>query len=742
MARHGFKTKGLVAVVVGVCLSAALLPVASYAEGTSSIPPNDSYDYPEGSTEAELSVQSSYPSWFDLRHVGGTRTGAGEYAGGTSYVTSVKLQNPWGTCWAFGATAASEESILNEMGVSSTDLDLDLSELHLAWMSHTPLQIGSDQDGEGWILPDDFDSLSNAEKGDWVLDGGGGASVASSVYASGAGPVLESVAPYKGVGSTKDTSKGGGIWFWSKDGDWSVDQSLRFTQTIPLEQSCILPSAYGTVDAQTGTVTLNQSGIDAMKDELSQGRAVEIGYCAGIDARDDVTNTQTWASYAYPVKYAGYGYMGSLANHAVCVVGWDDDYPKENFAQGTTSDGASMSPPGDGAWIVKNSWGSSTEEAPNYSTWGDDGYFYLSYYDTSIAGAESFDYDVSSLEGEASDEDYSLVDEYDFMESYIRSFDADDTTSMANVFTADERTSLEAVSSETTTPGSAVRYQVFLLGDDAADPVDGTRVADFTKSYTYGGYHREPLPMSVTLEKGQRYAVVETVTYEGTHKLFYKEAGTAIRGIVNKGESYVCQNGQWVDYTDVIDSFKKTAGYAASYDNLPIKVFGNPLADEKPSITTESLAGATQGTAYDVTLVATGTAPITWSVSAGALPDGLTLDGTTGRITGTPTKAGTFAFTVAATNGGGSASKEYTVVVAAAAATTPATPVTPVVHGGTADTGGAATTEVATGAVLQASSVTKVGTPYTADEGTSAAPCALGAVVLLGLAVVVRKVAA
>lgn len=724
MARHTLRFNGAVAVAAGLFLSAALFPMAAYAEDiTTALQQNDSYDYPEGSTEAELSAQSAYPSWFDLRHMGGTRVAVGDYTGGTSYITPVKLQNPWGTCWAFGATAASEESILYETGIPSTVLDLDLSERHLAWMSHTPLQDGSSQDGEGYILPANFDELSAAEQSKLVMNTGGHSSVVTSAYATGSGPVLESVAPYKNAEGTKDTSKGGGIWFWSADGDWSVNQNLRFAQTIPLEQSCILPSAGGVVDKTTGEVTLDQAGINSMKDELSDGKAVAIAYCAGFSKRDDVVNTQTWASYAYPQWDESYGYYGQWANHVVCVVGWDDDYPKENFNQGTSAGGVSTSPPGDGAWIVKNSWGSSTEAAPNYSTWGEDGYFYLSYYDASITDEETFDYDVSSLADEESDEDYSLAAEYDFMAlSSTERTNADDTAAMANIFTAEERMTLEAVSGETTTPGSTVRYQVFLLGDDAESPTDGTQVADFTKTYTYGGYHREALPSSVTLENGQTYAVVETVSYGGTHQMLFKKAwAQTSTAIVNEGESYACENGQWVDYRQSIEEHRKadSNGSIFVFDNLPIKAFGNHLADEKPAITTESLADATAGTAYDVTLAATGTAPITWSVSAGALPDGLALDTSTGQITGTPTTAGSYTFTVTAANGGGSASKEYTVVVAAAAAT-----------GAT------------TGAVLQTSSVTKVGTPYTADEGTPAVPCALGAVVLLGLAFVARKVAA
>ena len=79
-----------------------------------------------------------------------------------------------------------------------------------------------------------------------------------------------------------------------------------------------------------------------------------------------------------------------------------------------------------------------------------------------------------------------------------------------------------------------------------------------------------------------------------------------------------------------------------------------------PAITTV-LPNGTVGTAYSQTLAATGTAPITWSIASGALPDGLTLVNDT--IKGTPSKAGDFKFTVKATNAGGSDTKEFTVKI-------------------------------------------------------------------------------
>ena len=86
----------------------------------------------------------------------------------------------------------------------------------------------------------------------------------------------------------------------------------------------------------------------------------------------------------------------------------------------------------------------------------------------------------------------------------------------------------------------------------------------------------------------------------------------------------------------------------------------------KPAITTATLPDGKVGDAYNQTLAATGSNPITWGIEAGTLPDGLTLAGDT--IKGTPSKAGEFKFTVKATNGGGSDTKELTIKIADAEA--------------------------------------------------------------------------
>ena len=104
------------------------------------------------------------------------------------YVSGVKSQEPWGTCWAFGATAAAESSIFADTGKK-----VDLSERHLAWFAYTPIEATDDakQAGEG---------IYSTGKG-WGPNSryaSGSTSNAMSVYASGAGPVLESAWPYRG----------------------------------------------------------------------------------------------------------------------------------------------------------------------------------------------------------------------------------------------------------------------------------------------------------------------------------------------------------------------------------------------------------------------------------------------------------------------------------------------------------------------------------------------------------------
>ena len=118
----------------------------------------------------------------------------------------------------------------------------------------------------------------------------------------------------------------------------------------------------------------------------------------------------------------------------------------------------------------------------------------------------------------------------------------------------------------------------------------------------------------------------------------------------------------------VTDSQTPTA--ATKSANLSITVTEPPL-----SITTTSLAGGSSGNAYSQVLQAIGgTPPYTWSISGGALPAGLTLNSTTGAISGTPAVTGTSNFTVKVTDStaptAGSATAALSITINAALAIT------------------------------------------------------------------------
>lgn len=81
-----------------------------------------------------------------------------------------------------------------------------------------------------------------------------------------------------------------------------------------------------------------------------------------------------------------------------------------------------------------------------------------------------------------------------------------------------------------------------------------------------------------------------------------------------------------------------------------------------PTITTTALPSGTIGTAYSQALAATGTAPITWSIASGSLPDGLTLEAT-GLISGTPATEGVYIFSVMARNAAGSIDRGLSIQI-------------------------------------------------------------------------------
>ncbi|MCC8078960.1 MAG: hypothetical protein LIO57_02705, partial [Oscillospiraceae bacterium] len=199
--------------------------------------------------------------------------------------------------------------------------------------------------------------------------------MATSVFASGTGPLLEEYAPYQGAEGTKIYYDDEDFWYYSYEDDWSLNEEVRYWYSFELENTNILPDA----------AENNAEGVEAIKSELMRGRATTVAFKAdtsmpGQEETSYYINLDTWAHYTYD---------NSDVSHMVSIVGWDDSYSRYMFDHNLTDENGNLIaeyfddegnlneagrevadweriPDGDGAWIAKNSWGSLDSEAPNH----------------------------------------------------------------------------------------------------------------------------------------------------------------------------------------------------------------------------------------------------------------------------------------------------------------------------------------------------------------------------------------
>ncbi len=541
--------------VVELFADKAAEAAARYAAGDDL---HDDSVYESGADSVAALANEAFPETYDLRDKG--------------VVTPVKSQSPWGTCWSFGAIAACETSIMSDLGWTvDAGQTVDLSELQVAWFAYRPLPEGSgSQAGEG---RHSTDPDPNA-----ILDLGAMPHTVTSVLSSGIGPVAESDVPYRNKEGIIVKDQAGNPVRYAPAGDWSVDESLRFRQAVELEESSVLPSPAG--KSEDGSYRYQQAGTDAIKKNLLAGRAVEIGFAADTSRPGQTDpakyiNTETWAHYTYDED--------AEANHAVAIVGWDDAYSKDNFLEG-------HQPERNGAWIVKNSWGAASNEFPNWGKWGNEGYFYLSYYDKSLDVPESFNFYTETYGQTAN---YYLIDQYDYLPSDgVTSVQKNEVAAMANVFEAEEGQRVRSLSCETSKPNTTATYELYRLRDGFANPRDGELLATVSKTYDYGGYHRIELDEGFPMEQGEHFSVVvtercgdayEVLTDKAVNKNGMAEGDTIYSvGVVNPGESYLLENGEWSDWSDDVAAIKEAAaatpeGDIFDYDNFAIKAYSDPM---------------------------------------------------------------------------------------------------------------------------------------------------------------------
>ena len=233
-----------------------------------------------------------------------------------------------------------------------------------------------------------------------------------------------------------------------------------------------------------------------------------------------LTNPSSNSEYYNAENYA-YCYVGTeKPNHDVVIIGWDDNYPKENF---------NLDMEADGAFICRNSWGES---------FADSGTFYISYYDTNIGI-----HNVVYTRIEEAD-NYDSIYQADLCGWVGRLGYAKESSFFSNVYTAKENESLEAVGFYAT--GKDTEYEVYLIHDFKDTSSFKDRQILKTGKFVNAGYYTVGLKEGIPLEKGERFAVVVKITTPNAKRPIAIEyaADKATEGVdLSDGEGYVSLYG-------------------------------------------------------------------------------------------------------------------------------------------------------------------------------------------------------
>lgn len=431
-------------------------------------PHEDEYESPYENYEGDelLSLESKYIS---------------------SVATSIpsRNQNPYGTCWAHATMVAAEMSAVKngvQMSSGSTaNSSIDLSELHLAYFAGNGQEVYDPLGG----LDGDYNGVPSGEN---FMDNGGSADNAAHLLTSWIGAADELSYPYNNNNDKRLLS-------YSTSRSNAVDDVLHVR-------------SYYTANPKT-----DRNGVKQLIKDYgcvtTAYCALESGYSYTIGGNSyqfsDVFNS-TNNCYYLPEQNVS-------TNHAVSIVGWDDNYSRNKF---------SRTPEGDGAWLIRNSWQTGNKIDSDGNIIGSQGryvsYFWLSYYDGSVT-----------------DSCYAFVmdpvDRYDHNYQYDGAMTGGSSygpTKFANIFTAGSGSqSLKAVFFATHSANVDYTIDVY-TGVTDNNPVSGIHAVDSQTGRTvYAGGHTIELDTPVDLVPGEKFSVIISVpsgTYmdrEGSSSQYY-----------------------------------------------------------------------------------------------------------------------------------------------------------------------------------------------------------------------------
>ncbi len=426
---------------------------------------------------------------------------------------AVRNQDPFGTCWAFSAMAAAESNLIHEKAILTKD-NADLSEWYLAYYGYND---------ESFELPS-FTYPAGME----YYNTGGDDWRSAAILTRGTGFLDESSAAYP----------------QSPAAAYRPDVKAR---KYKLKNVLYL----GNLGAKE--VRLKDSRKDTIKEAIRIYGAVSIGIYQGSDS---LYLNETTKAYFISTEEIS-------PNHAVTVVGWDDNYDRMNF-------NASYRPMNNGAWIVRNSWGNA---------WGESGHYYVSYEEGSLCDGVVYD-TVAAPEKEQ-------IYQYDPLGlcTFI-DFDSANPVYFANIFTASRNEKIGSVSFYTSYPDSTCTVKVYKNCGD--DPVGGTLAAEKTVAIAAPGYNTVDLDLETAIDRNSKFSVVVSIALpapsvssgylsegpssRGSAMMYpavpveYPITGYSNKANASAGQSFISSDGtDWEDLTE-------KSGYVQA--NVCIKAFG------------------------------------------------------------------------------------------------------------------------------------------------------------------------
>ena len=299
-----------------------------------------------------------------------------------------------------------------------------------------------------------------------------------------------------------------------------------------ISQILFTPDSYHLTDA----MFVNSNNRTAIKEALLKYGALTI-HINGANPNNLYYNSTTHGLYCN---------NASLGNHFVTIVGWNDTYSRNNF---------NINPGEDGAWIVKNSWGTG---------WGDNGYFYLSYADAPYLNAAAIAYIINNTDV------YNKLYQYDIpaIDDFLTYTDIN-TLSYANTYESVGNDLIGAVGTYFYDGGISYTVKV---------KVNGNLVYSQKGKSSYYGYQTIKLDKTVAINEGDKFSIeieVDTnrVPYLEDTRLFFQKGNSVVytskitedlsyRGMTTSIKVYTINN------TNNVSGVK---AYSNNKDNLQIK---------------------------------------------------------------------------------------------------------------------------------------------------------------------------